>query len=295
MVCAPTYWCDVWGWVLHHAQVDLQPEQLQQLSAGWELLVRALRKLNQDREQLKQKLAAVMLDVAAAPGDVAKAEAGPCNSQQQETPGKPRRSWAFDRHDSASSTSSESAAHQDAVCNATNIFEPTVATQTAAAASRRDEKLDMQQPAPVGNAASSQPAIDMDIDLAGVPISLGSGVVNAATGGAAGPSAGASGSHPATSVAAGGFSASGSTESFRSVKERWVVLDQYEQLADAVERNLLQGRTVVNIFGWAMWQVFNDEQMGRLSVKSWPYWPLARAIAACLLGKQSVLLEKHSC
>eukprot|EP00775_Hariotina_reticulata_P007758 gene7758-7957_t len=291
------------------SEVTLRPEQLQQLAAGWQLLVRALMKLNKEREQLKQQLEAVMRNTFGVVGDVS---AGPCSSQQQEAPSKSKPSRAFDRHDSASSTSSESVAHQDSACGATDTCEPPNAAQTsksgclpicpaaaaaAAAAPGMDAQVDSQLAEMAQDTANVQQAADMVVNSPPGSTSRSGLAASAAAGGAAGCSACPAGPFSSSDmpVAAGSLAGSSLSESFVSVAERWVVLDQYGQLADAVERNLLQGRAVVSMFGWALWQVFNDEQMGRLSVRSWPYWPLARAIVACLLGKQSVLLEKHSC
>jgi hypothetical protein len=58
----------------------------------------------------------------------------------------------------------------------------------------------------------------------------------------------------------------------------------YLDLANAVEWNLVRGRAMVMLFGWAMLCVLGRDQIGRLCVASWPHFPLMRAVAAVLVA-----------
>lgn len=63
----------------------------------------------------------------------------------------------------------------------------------------------------------------------------------------------------------------------------------YTGLLDAVERNLLRGRAVVMMFGWSILCMFSAEQIGAICVHSWPYFPLIRAVAGYMLGKEDLV------
>jgi hypothetical protein len=63
----------------------------------------------------------------------------------------------------------------------------------------------------------------------------------------------------------------------------------YTGLLDAVERNLLRGRAVVMMFGWSILCMFSAEQIGAICVHSWPYFPLIRAVAGYLMGKEDLV------
>jgi activator of HSP90 ATPase len=61
-------------------------------------------------------------------------------------------------------------------------------------------------------------------------------------------------------------------------------LQGYPDLADAVEWNLVRGRAMVMLFGWAMMCVLRRRQVGALCVASWPHFPLVRAVAGVLVA-----------
>jgi hypothetical protein len=61
-------------------------------------------------------------------------------------------------------------------------------------------------------------------------------------------------------------------------------LQGYLDLANAVEWNLVRGRAMVMLFGWAMLCVLGREQIARLCVASWPHFPLMRAVAGVLVA-----------
>jgi hypothetical protein len=51
-----------------------------------------------------------------------------------------------------------------------------------------------------------------------------------------------------------------------------------------VEWNLVRGRAMVMLFGWAMMCVLGRQQVGALCVASWPHLPLVRAVADVLVA-----------
>jgi hypothetical protein len=61
-------------------------------------------------------------------------------------------------------------------------------------------------------------------------------------------------------------------------------LQGYADLADAVEWNLVRGRAMVMLYGWAMMCVLGRQQVGALCVASWPHFPLVRAVAGVLVA-----------
>jgi hypothetical protein len=91
------------------------------------------------------------------------------------------------------------------------------------------------------------------------------------------------------STVAGPSPAAGSTLDRRSGAAALDVAFVYLDILDAVERNLLRGRAVVMMFGWSMLCMLSAEQIGLICVHSWPYFPLIRAIAGYMLGKEDLV------
>lgn len=94
-------------------------------------------------------------------------------------------------------------------------------------------------------------------------------------------------SSPGAAVAAG--AAGGSRVSRLYGTQALDVAFVYMDLLDAVERNLLRGRAVIMMFGWSMLCMLSAEQIGRICVASWPYFPLMRAIVGYMLGKEDLV------
>lgn len=108
---------------------------------------------------------------------------------------------------------------------------------------------------------------------------------------AAGASVAGSGAVLAASAAAvpAGAPASSSAVNRRTGTAALDVAFVYTDLLDAVERNLLRGRAVVMMFGWSMLCMLSAEQIGLICVHSWPYFPLIRAVAGYMLGKDDLV------
>lgn len=136
-----------------------------------------------------------------------------------------------------------------------------------------------------GSGSSPSPSSSAEGAAAGAVTAAG------AAGGQAGTSSYSGGVELAGTVGGtvAGSSAAGGTVDRRSGTAALDVAFVYLDILDAVERNLLRGRAVVMMFGWSMLCMLSAEQIGLICVHSWPYFPLIRAIAGYMLGKEDLV------
>eukprot|EP00775_Hariotina_reticulata_P013847 gene13847-13968_t len=66
-------------------------------------------------------------------------------------------------------------------------------------------------------------------------------------------------------------------------------LAEYEALADSVEATLLRGRVINVMTAWSMLLIFDNEQVARMMVACYPYFPLIRGVVGCLLNKPELV------
>jgi hypothetical protein len=137
-----------------------------------------------------------------------------------------------------------------------------------------------------GSGSGPRPSSSTEVAAAGADVASG------AAGGQAGTSSYGGGVALAATVGgpvAGPSSAADGTVDRCSGTAALDVAFVYIDILDAVERNLLRGRAVVMMFGWSMLCMLSAEQIGLICVHSWPYFPLIRAIAGYMLGKEDLV------
>jgi chloramphenicol 3-O-phosphotransferase len=75
------------------------------------------------------------------------------------------------------------------------------------------------------------------------------------------------------------------------LSEGALALAEYDALADGVEATLVRGRAINVMTSWSMLLIFDNEQVARMMVACYPYFPLIRGVVGCLLNKPELLVH----